>query len=235
MPQIRIRNAWQGTLDHISVDLPKNSLTVVAGVSGSGKSTLLVDVLFQECQRKYLEALSMQGIAKPGVERIQGASPAVLIPQTAANRSPRSTVGTLTDIYTELRMLFEKLGRRRCPLCGTEICAADSPEITERRGDDFLVWMDCPACGGRLRKLTRTDFSFNTKEGACPACQGLGQTLAVRRAAAVDEKPQPGGRGGGLLACQIPGIPDRPVRGGLPLVRPARGAGCSGGAVFAPA
>lgn len=187
MPHIRIRNAWQGTLDHISVDLPKNSLTVVTGVSGSGKSTLLVDVLFQECQRKYLEALSMQGIAKPGVERIQGASPAVLIPQTAANRSPRSTVGTLTDIYTELRMLFEKLGRRRCSLCGTEICAADSPEITERRGDDFLVWMDCPACGGRLRKLTRTDFSFNTKEGACPACQGLGQTLAVRRAAAVDE------------------------------------------------
>lgn len=187
MPHIHIRNAWQGTLNHISVDLPKNSLTVVTGVSGSGKSTLLVDVLFQECQRKYLEALSMQGIAKPGVERIQGASPAVLIPQTAVNRSPRSTVGTLTDIYTELRMLFEKLGRRRCPLCGVEICAADSPEITERQGDDFLVWMDCPACGGRLRKLTRTDFSFNTKEGACPACQGLGQTLAVCRAAAVDE------------------------------------------------
>ena len=118
MPHIRIRNAWQGTLDHISVDLPKNSLTVVTGVSGSGKSTLLVDVLFQECQRKYLEALSMQGIAKPGVERIQGASPAVLIPHTAANRSPRSTVGTLTDIYTELLMLFEKLGRRRCRSAG---------------------------------------------------------------------------------------------------------------------
>lgn len=187
MPYIRIQNAWQGTLDHISVDLPKNSLTVVTGVSGSGKSTLLVDVLFQECQRKYLEALSMQGIAKPGVERIQGASPAVLIPQTAANRSPRSTVGTLTDIYTELRMLFEKLGQRRCPFCGELICAADTPEITERRGDDFLVWMDCPACGKRMHKLTRTDFSFNTKEGACPVCQGLGQTLAVRRSAAVDE------------------------------------------------
>ena len=103
MPHIRIRNAWQGTLDHISVDLPKNSLTVVTGVSGSGKSTLLVDVLFQECQRKYLEALSMQGIAKPGVERIQGASPAVLIPQTAANRSPRSTVGRVMSVPGRVR------------------------------------------------------------------------------------------------------------------------------------
>ena len=187
MQPIHIENAWQENLAHLTLDLPKNRFTVVTGVSGSGKSTLLVNVLFQECQRKYLEALSMQGIAKPHVDRIRGASPAVLIPQTTANRNPRSTVGTSTDIYTDLRMLFEKLGRRNCPFCKASICAADCPEITERKGDDFLVWMDCPVCGHRMRKYTLTDFSFNTREGACPDCQGLGRITAIRKEIAVDE------------------------------------------------
>ena len=118
MKPISIRNASEKNLRHISLDIPRNSLTVFTGVSGSGKSTLLIDVLYMECQRQYLEAMSFQGIAKPAVERVQNASPAVVITQTDQNRNPRSTVGTVTDLYTGLRMLYEKLGVRICPHCG---------------------------------------------------------------------------------------------------------------------
>ena len=112
MKPISIRNASEKNLRHISLDIPRGSLTVFTGLSGSGKSTLLIDVLYMECQRQYLEAMSFQGIAKPAVERVQNASPAVVITQTDQNRNPRSTVGTVTDLYTGLRMLYEKLGRR---------------------------------------------------------------------------------------------------------------------------
>lgn len=112
MKPISIRNASEKNLRHISLDIPRDSLTVFTGLSGSGKSTLLIDVLYMECQRQYLEAMSFQGIAKPAVERVQNASPAVVITQTDQNRNPRSTVGTVTDLYTGLRMLYEKLGVR---------------------------------------------------------------------------------------------------------------------------
>ena len=157
------------------------------GLSGSGKSTLLIDVLFNECQRQYLEALGMEGIRKPQVDRIAGASPAILISQTDANRNPRSTVGTVTDVYTDLRMVFEKLHVRTCPHCGATISSDACEEETEKRGSDFLVFMRCSACGQRMPKLTRTQFSFNTKEGACPACEGLGTTLAIDLEAVLDE------------------------------------------------
>nr|WP_306796688.1 excinuclease ABC subunit UvrA [Gordonibacter urolithinfaciens] len=129
----------------------------------------------------------MQGIPKPAVERVRGASPAIAILQDGANRNPRSTVGTATDVYTALRMVFEKLGEYPCPHCGEMLCAADCVEETERVGDDFRVYQFCPACGERMDKVTRTEFSFNTREGACPACEGMGEALSVDRAAAVDE------------------------------------------------
>ncbi|RDB61235.1 ABC-ATPase UvrA [Gordonibacter sp. 28C] len=187
METLSIIGAREGNLRDVTLHIPKNRLVVFTGVSGSGKSTLLVDVLFNECQRLYLEAMSLQGIRKPAVERVKGASPAVAILQNDANKNPRSTVGTLTDVYTALRMVYEKLGEYPCPHCGTTICAADCFEESERVGDDFHVHMCCSACGERLDKITRTDFSFNTPEGACPACEGLGRVLSVDRAAAVDE------------------------------------------------
>lgn len=187
METLSIIGAREGNLRDVTLRIPKNRLVVFTGVSGSGKSTLLVDVLFNECQRLYLEALSLQGIRKPAVERVKGASPAIAILQNDANKNPRSTVGTLTDVYTALRMVYEKLGEYPCPRCGETICAADCLEETERVGDDFHVYMHCSACGERVDKITRTDFSFNTREGACPACEGLGRVLAVDRAAAVDE------------------------------------------------
>ncbi|MBC2890171.1 excinuclease ABC subunit UvrA [Gordonibacter massiliensis (ex Traore et al. 2017)] len=187
METLSIIGAREGNLRDVTLRIPKNRLVVFTGVSGSGKSTLLVDVLFNECQRLYLEALSLQGIRKPAVERVKGASPAIAILQNDANKNPRSTVGTLTDVYTALRMVYEKLGVYPCPRCGKTICAADCLEETERVGDDFHVYIHCSACGERVDKITRTDFSFNTREGACPACEGLGRVLAVDRAAAVNE------------------------------------------------
>lgn len=187
MNNIQIIGANEGNLKNLTIEIPKHRFVVFTGLSGSGKSTLLIDVLFNECQRQYLEAMSMQGIHKPDVERIQGASPAILISQTDANRNPRSTVGTLSDIYTDLRMVYEKLGQRTCPHCGKVISASDCREETEKIGQDFYVYMYCSQCGKRMDKITRTYFSFNTKEGACPACQGLGRLHEIKRDAVIAE------------------------------------------------
>ncbi|MBC3515601.1 excinuclease ABC subunit UvrA [Neobittarella massiliensis] len=187
MRNIQIVGAREGNLQNISLEIPRDKLVVFTGLSGSGKSTLLLDVLFNECQRQYLEAMAMEGIRKPQVERIRGASPAIYISQGDANRNPRSTVGTKTDLYTDLRMIYEKLGERSCPHCGAHIAAADCREETEKRDGEFYVYMYCCRCGQRMRKLTRTDFSFNTREGACLTCAGLGSVHTVRREAAVDE------------------------------------------------
>lgn len=179
MHKIEIVNAHEGNLRNVSLTLPKEKLIVLTGVSGSGKSTFLIDVLFSECQRQYLEAMGMQGIPKPKVGKVRGASPAIVITQSMANKNPRSTVGTQSDIYTDLRMLYEKLHRRTCPHCGAVIDAAACKEETEKHGGDFHVYMRCSHCGERMDKLTRTDFSFNTKEGACPVCEGLGKIHTV--------------------------------------------------------
>ncbi len=187
MSSIQILNAYEGNLKNISLEIPKNQLVVFTGVSGSGKSTLLVDVLFNECQRQFLEALSYQGIHKPHVERVKGASPAIVISQTDRNRNPRSTVGTVTNVYTDLRMVYEKLGVGPCPHCGAMISAGDCKEETEKIGEDFLVYQFCCQCGERMKKITRTDFSFNTKEGACPTCGGLGEVHAIRQAGVSEE------------------------------------------------
>lgn len=188
MSSIRIINAKEGNLKNVSLELPRHKLIVFSGVSGSGKSTLLIDVLFHECQRQYLEAMSLQGIHKPNVEKISGASQAIVISQNDANRNPRSTVGTATDVYTDLRMIYEKLGIRTCPHCGKIISQAECRETTEKYGDEFHVYMDCKECGKRMDKITRTYFSFNTKEGACPACEGLGKIHSIRYDKIVDEE-----------------------------------------------
>lgn len=188
MTQLTITGAREGNLKNVSLAIPKNKLVVFTGVSGSGKSTLLIDVLYNECQRQYLEAMAFQGIQKPKVDRVRGASPAIVISQTDANRNPRSTVGTLTDLYTDLRMIYEKLGVRTCPFCGQPICAADCRETVEKHGQDFHVFMDCCRCGRTMDKLTRSHFSFNTAEGACPACEGLGRRHSIRKERVVEER-----------------------------------------------
>ncbi|MGB7472829.1 ATP-binding cassette domain-containing protein [Trichococcus sp.] len=179
MDHISIIGAKEGNLKNITVDLPRNKWIVLTGVSGSGKTTLAMDVLYQECQRQYLEAIGYQGIRKPNIDAIRNVSPAIQIQQQAYNKNPRSTVGTVTDIYTDLRMLFEKLSTRDCPACGKEFSSAECREETEKTADDFKVFQYCPHCDQRMEKLTRTHFSYNTREGACANCQGMGEVLTI--------------------------------------------------------
>lgn len=186
MNNIVISCASEGNLKDISLEIPRNKLIVFTGLSGSGKSTLAVDVIFQECQRQYLEAIGLQGIKKPKVNYIRNLSPAVLINQIESNRNPRSTVGTLTDIYTDLRMIYEKLGVRECPNCKKAISTSQCKEEVEKSNGDFKVFMYCNYCGYRMEKLTRTHFSYNTREGACPTCAGLGKVLTINKENTID-------------------------------------------------
>lgn len=185
--RIIIQGAAEANLKNLTVEIPRNQLVVLTGLSGAGKSTLAIEVLYQECQRQYLEAIGYQGIQKPKVEAVLNLSPAVRITQTAYARNPRSTVGTLTNLYTDLRMLFEKLSVRPCPACGESIKASDSREQTEKTEEGFQVYMFCPVCGHRMEKLTRSHFSFNTREGACEVCQGLGEIPEIHLQSVLDE------------------------------------------------
>ncbi len=128
-----IRGAREHNLKNISLDLPRNALIVFTGLSGSGKSSLAFDTIFAEGQRRYVESLSAYArqflgqLAKPDVDFIEGLSPAVSIDQKATNRNPRSTVGTITEVYDYLRLLFARAGRPHCPKCGNPI-ARQSPQ-----------------------------------------------------------------------------------------------------------
>lgn len=124
---IRVRGARMHNLKNIDVDLPRNALVVFTGLSGSGKSTLAFDTLYAEGQRRYVESLSTYArqflgqMDKPEVDSLEGLSPAVSIEQKTTSKNPRSTVGTVTEIYDHLRLLFARCGRPYCPECGEEI------------------------------------------------------------------------------------------------------------------
>ena len=124
---IRIRGARMHNLKNINADLPRNKLVLLTGLSGSGKSTLAFDTLYAEGQRRYVESLSTYArqflgqMDKPDVDSLEGLSPAVSIEQRTTSRNPRSTVGTITEIYDHLRLLFARAGRPHCPDCGKEI------------------------------------------------------------------------------------------------------------------
>ena len=126
---LSIRGARMHNLKNIDVDLPRNSLVVFTGLSGSGKSTLAFDTLYAEGQRRYVESLSTYArqflgqMDKPDVDALEGLSPAVSIEQKTTSKNPRSTVGTVTEIYDHLRLLFARCGRPHCPECGSEIQA----------------------------------------------------------------------------------------------------------------
>jgi excinuclease ABC subunit A len=184
---IIIKGAKEGNLKNISLEIPKNKLVVFTGLSGSGKSTLAIDTIFHECQRQYLEAMGLQGINKPKVDSIRNLSPSILITQNTYNKNPRSSVGTVTDIYTDLRMIYEKLSKRTCPSCNREIISSQCREEVEKIEGDFKVYMFCSHCNYKMDKLTRTYFSYNTREGACETCQGLGKVLKIKQNNVVHE------------------------------------------------
>ncbi|HQB13696.1 MAG TPA: excinuclease ABC subunit UvrA, partial [Syntrophales bacterium] len=127
MEFIRIKGASQHNLKHVNIDIPRDKMVVITGVSGSGKSSLAFDTIYAEGQRRYVESLSAYArqfigqMDKPEVESIEGLSPAIAIEQRTAGQNPRSTVGTVTEIYDYLRLLFARIGVPHCYQCGREI------------------------------------------------------------------------------------------------------------------
>lgn len=289
---IAIRGARQHNLKNLDLDIPRNKLVVVTGVSGSGKSSLAFDTLFAEGQRRYVESLSayarqfLELMDKPDVDTIEGLSPAISIEQKTVSKNPRSTVGTVTEIYDYLRLLFASIGRIHCPDCqvpisgltlqqmvdrilsqppgtrfmllaplmqgkkgehrklfeqmaregfvrarvdGVMVEVTNPPELDKnkkhtievvvdrlevrpdlesrlfdsletalrvgdglvrvvlRDGDEFLLSSHhaCPTCGFSLPELSPRLFSFNSPQGACPACTGLGTVHEVDAAKVV--------------------------------------------------
>ncbi|MBR5980230.1 MAG: ABC-ATPase UvrA, partial [Oscillospiraceae bacterium] len=135
---IRIRGANEHNLKSLDVDIPRGALTVLTGLSGSGKSSLAFDTIFAEGQRRYMESLSSYArmflgqMDKPDVEKIEGLSPTISIDQKSTNRNPRSTVGTVTEIYDHLRLLYARIGVPHCPDCGREIRRQTVDEMVDQ-------------------------------------------------------------------------------------------------------
>ena len=136
--KIIIRGARENNLKNIDLEIPKNKLVVFTGISGSGKSSLAFDTLYAEGQRRYVESLSAYArqflgvMDKPDVDNIEGLSPAISIDQKSASHNPRSTVGTTTEIYDYLRLLFARVGHPHCPICGREISQMSVDQIVEQ-------------------------------------------------------------------------------------------------------
>lgn len=194
-PTITIRNARLHNLKNVTLEIPKNQLVVITGLSGSGKSTIAFDLLNKEGQRQYMESLGMVtwGLSKPPVDSIVGLSPSISVDQHLTNHSPRSTVGTATEVFTYLRILYARLGHRPCP---APACGKDVPPSTYESADD--TWQDesdespdgtypCPHCGAEIPEMGMANFSFNKPAGACPTCTGLGVVRQVIVSRLIDE------------------------------------------------
>jgi excinuclease ABC subunit A len=176
-----VRGAREHNLKDVSLDLPRDSLIVFTGLSGSGKSSLAFDTIFAEGQRRYVESLSAYArqflgqMDKPDVDFIDGLSPAVSIDQKAASRNPRSTVGTITEVYDYLRLLYARVGKPHCPICGRPIARQTPQQIVDRvlepdEGTRFQVL--APVVRGRkgeytelLRELQIKGFSRARVDG----------------------------------------------------------------------
>ncbi|HEY4898933.1 MAG TPA: excinuclease ABC subunit UvrA, partial [Candidatus Nanopelagicaceae bacterium] len=182
-----IRGAREHNLKNISLDLPRDSLIVFTGLSGSGKSSLAFDTIFAEGQRRYVESLSAYArqflgqMDKPDVDFIEGLSPAVSIDQKSTNRNPRSTVGTITEVYDYLRLLFARAGRPHCPNCGKPIARQTpqnivdqildleagvrfqvlAPVIRERKGEFLDLFTDFSVQGYSRARVDGTVYSLN--------------------------------------------------------------------------
>ena len=135
---IKIRGASEHNLKHVDVDIPRDELVVMTGLSGSGKSSLAFDTIYAEGQRRYMQSLSSYArqflgqMEKPAVDLIEGLSPAISIDQKSTNRNPRSTVGTVTEIYDYMRLLYARVGTPHCPKCGREIKRQTVDEIVDQ-------------------------------------------------------------------------------------------------------
>ena len=138
MDHLIVRGAREHNLRNVDISIPRDSLVVFTGLSGSGKSSLAFDTIFAEGQRRYVESLSSYArqflgqMDKPDVDFIEGLSPAVSIDQKSTSRNPRSTVGTITEIYDYLRLLYARIGHPHCPVCGEPISKQTPQQIVDR-------------------------------------------------------------------------------------------------------
>src|SRR6187455_2645294 len=139
-----VRGAREHNLQNVSVTIPRDALIVITGLSGSGKSSLAFDTIYAEGQRRYVESLSAYArqflglMEKPDVDSIEGLSPAISIDQKTTSRNPRSTVGTVTEIYDYLRLMFARAGTPHCPNCGRPVQRQSPAQIAE----SVLGWPD---------------------------------------------------------------------------------------------
>jgi excinuclease ABC subunit A len=174
LDRITVHGARQHNLKNIDVEIPRNTLTVITGLSGSGKSSLAFDTIYAEGQRRYVETLStyarqfLDQMERPDVDSIDGLSPAISIEQKTTSRSPRSTVGTITEIYDYLRLLYSSIGVPHCPVCGNQISRQTTEQILQHvlalKPEDRIMVM-APIVRGRkgefkkdLEKLSRQGF-----------------------------------------------------------------------------
>ena len=157
--KIVIRGAREHNLKNISIEIPRNKLVVITGLSGSGKSSLAFDTLYAEGQRRYVESLSayarqfLEMMDKPDVDFIEGLSPAIAIEQRNPSHNPRSTVGTTTEIYDYLRLLFARIGIPHCPDCGKEIVPQSASSIIAKvmqMGEGSSIEILSPLVRGRI-------------------------------------------------------------------------------------
>ncbi|MGY1500149.1 excinuclease ABC subunit UvrA [Streptomyces sp. QTS52] len=219
-PVMHIKGARLHNLKNISLAIPKQKLVVVTGLSGSGKSTLVLDTIHRESHRQYMEAwgVATAGVSRPSVDSISGLSPSVSVDQRPAGRGPRSTVGTATEVFTYLRLLWSRIGVRPCPGCGTEIppSYAHDPEGDEEAeaGAEGGGHATCPYCFAPVPELVMGSFSFNKPAGACPSCTGLGEVIRVDVRTLVDEESS-------VAAGAVRGWPRQLVERNLPLLRAA--------------
>ena len=192
--KIIIRGARQHNLKNIDVDLPRNKLVIVTGLSGSGKSTLAFDTLYAEGQRRYVESLSayarqfLERLEKPDVDLIEGLSPAIAIEQKTASHNPRSTVGTVTEIYDYLRLLFARIGAPHCYKCGQPITSQTLDQIIDRimsfaQGTRIIILS--PIVSGQ--KGTHNSLFKQLKKDGFARVRVDGKTLEIEEAGGLDK------------------------------------------------
>lgn len=171
--KIVVRGAREHNLKNIDVEIPRNKLVVITGLSGSGKSSLAFDTIFAEGQRRYVESLSAYArqflgqMEKPDVDQIEGLSPAVSIDQKGVSHNPRSTVGTVTEIYDYLRLLYARVGVPHCPICGAEVVAQSAQQIVDevqKLSDGTRIQVLAPIIKGRKGTHEKV-FEEMRKEG----------------------------------------------------------------------
>jgi excinuclease ABC subunit A len=208
---IEVKGAKVNNLKNLSLKLPRNKFIVITGLSGSGKSSLAFDTIYAEGQRRYVESLSAYArqfidlMDKPDVESIEGLSPAISIDQKSVSHNPRSTVGTITEIYDYLRLLFAKIGVPHCPLCNKKLLKHISKD-SKHNPSVFLV---CRDCNFHMTQLKPGDFSFNSSQGSCPSCKGLGTRLELDPELIINEKLSINeGAIRPLFRCRVSGLKD---------------------------